>query len=83
MSAAATLAGAASPGDRKRLWVCIVQVRQHGLKHRVLRRAFARLKLHAWKHARAVSRGGDGGNTISLPNLKRCSFTPWNASCSC
>ena len=65
---AATLAGAASPGTRKRLWVSIVQVRQHRLKHRVLRGAFARLKLHAWKRARAVSRGGGGGNITSLPD---------------
>ena len=68
MSAAVTLAGAASPGNRKRPRVSIVQVRQHRLKHRVLRGAFARLKLHAWKRARAVSRGGGGGNATSLPD---------------
>jgi hypothetical protein len=39
-------------------------------RHRVPQGAFARLKLHARKRARAVSRGGGGGNTISLPDVR-------------
>lgn len=74
MSAAATLAGAAAPGTRKRLWVSSVQVRQPRLTHRVLRGAFARLKRHAWTRARAVSRGGGGGNATSLPDHKPSKF---------
>jgi len=37
--------------------------------HRVPQGAFERLERHAWKRARAVLRGGGGGNTISLPDL--------------
>jgi hypothetical protein len=40
------------------------------LAHRVPRGAFARLKLHALKGARAVSRGGGDGNVTSLPDRR-------------
>ena len=40
------------------------------VEHRVPQGAFERLERHAWKHARAVLRGGGGGNIISLPD--RC-----------
>ena len=71
MTAAARLAGAASPGNRKRVQVRIVQVRRQDrrrLRPAQIGGALARLKLHASKGARAVSRGGGGGNATSLPD---------------
>ena len=49
---------------------CVRPVRTH----RVPRGALARLKLHARKRARAVSRGGGDGNVTSLPDRKGCAI---------
>jgi hypothetical protein len=70
MTAARSAAGAVSHGNVCRPQVSIVQACQHRLVRRVPHRAFERLERHAWKHARAVLRGGGGGNTISLPDLR-------------
>ena len=77
MSAAVRLAGAASPGNRRRPQVTIVQVRRQDRRRprpAPIGGALARLKLHAPKGARAVSRGGGGGNASPLPD--RTSETP-------
>ena len=38
-----------------------------------------RLELHAWEHARAVLRGGDGSNVASLPDYLKDYETPREA----
>jgi len=41
------------------------------LRNRVLQRAFERLELYEGKPSRTVLRGGDGGNTVPLPDQPR------------